>query len=104
MCAFLCVLKGEFERGKEILDQAISSEMQLGSYHFYIQAQVYAQLGYIEKSHEMLRAAINTGYGIYPFLLSDPLLAPARTNESFAEIVKAIQRVQTQLRLMLVPG
>jgi eukaryotic-like serine/threonine-protein kinase len=104
MCAFLCALKGEFERGKEILDQAISSEMQLGSYHFYIQAEVYAQLGYIEKSHEMLRAAINTGYGNYPFLLSDPLLAPARTNESFTEIVNAIQRLQTQLQSMLVTG
>jgi eukaryotic-like serine/threonine-protein kinase len=104
ICAFLCALKGETEMGKEILEQAISSEMQLGSYHFYMQAQIYAQLGYIEKCHEMLRAAINTGYANYPFLLSDPLLAPARNNEYFSEIASATQKLQTQLQLMLVTG
>jgi len=104
ICAFLCALKGETEMGKEILEQAISSEMQLGSYHFYMQAQIYAQQGYIEKCHEMLRAAINTGYANYPFLLSDPLLAPARNNEYFSEIASATQKLQTQLQLMLVTG
>ncbi len=102
--ALLCAFKGETEQGKQILAEAFSSSVQLGSYHYYITAQVYAQLGEIEASLEMLRGAAKAGYGNYPFLMSDPMLAPVREAEGFAEIAKAMQKLQTQLQLMLVTG
>jgi serine/threonine-protein kinase len=102
--AMLRAFKGEFEAGTRILDEALRGNLQLGSYHCYINAEVYAQLGRIEKSLEMLRGAVNAGYANYPFLLSDPLLAPVREAEGFPDIAKAMQRLQTQLQLMLVTG
>jgi serine/threonine-protein kinase len=102
--ALLCAFKGETEKGKQILVEALSSSLQLGSYHYYISAQTYAQLGEIEPGLEMLRIAVKTGYGNYPFLMSDPMLAPVREAEGFAEIAKLAQKLQTQLQLMLVTG
>jgi serine/threonine protein kinase/Tfp pilus assembly protein PilF len=102
--ALLCAFRGEREEGRRILDEAVVSGVQLASYHYYIAAQIYAQLGEFEKSLEMLGGAIKTGYGNYPFLISDRLLAPVREIEGFAEIAKAMQKLQTQLQLMLVTG
>jgi serine/threonine-protein kinase len=102
--ALLCAFKGEREAGRQILDEAIASGVQMASYHYYIAAQIYAQLGEVEKGLEMLSGAIKTGYGNYPFLISDPLLAPVREIAGFVEIAKAMQKLQTQLQLMLVTG
>ncbi len=52
----------------------------------------------------MLREAVKTGYGNYPFLMSDPLLQPARSAEGFAAVAAEMQKLQTQLQLMLVTG
>jgi eukaryotic-like serine/threonine-protein kinase len=104
ICAFLCAIKGETTKGKQILDDALTLDLQLGSYHFYICAQIYAQLGDLDKCLEMLSSAIKTGYGNHPFLLSDVMLAPVRKAEGFREIAKAAQKLQTQLQLMLVTG
>jgi serine/threonine-protein kinase len=102
--ALMLAFRGEHEAGKGVIADALSSPLQLGSYHYYITAEVYAQLGEIELCLEMLRGAIKTGYGNYPFLISDPLLAPAREAEGFTEVAKAMQKLQTQLQLMLVTG
>jgi serine/threonine-protein kinase len=102
--ALLCAFKGEKEKGQKILVESLSSNLQLGSYHYYISAQVYAQLGEIESSLEMLRCAAQAGYSNYPFLMADPMLAPVREAEGFAEIAKVMQKLQTQLQLMLVTG
>ncbi|HKX32669.1 MAG TPA: protein kinase [Blastocatellia bacterium] len=103
-CALLCAFKGEKEQGRRILDEAAASGMQFASYHYYLIAQIYAQLGVPEKCLEMLRGAIRTGYANYPFLISDPLLAPAREAGGFEEVAKAMQQLQSQLQLMLVTG
>jgi tetratricopeptide (TPR) repeat protein len=102
--AMRCALKGELDTGKRILDETFSSGLQLGSYHFYIAAEVYAQLGDTASSLKMLSQAVQTGYSNYPFLMSDPLMAPVRQTDGFAEIAKAMQKLQTQLQLMLVTG
>jgi hypothetical protein len=36
--------------------------------------------------------------------MADPMLAPVREAEGFAEIAKVMQKLQTQLQLMLVTG
>ncbi|MGE0126999.1 MAG: protein kinase [Blastocatellales bacterium] len=102
--ALMLAFKSECESGKRVIAEAFSSPLQLGSYHYYISAEIYAQLGEIELCLEMLWGAVKTGYGNYPFLMSDPLLAPVREAEGFAEIAKAMQKLQTQLQLMLVTG
>ncbi len=102
--AMLCAWEGEIEEGQQILKEAFDSNLQLGSYHFYIAAEVYSQLGDAESALEMLGKAAQAGYGNYPFLISDPLLAPVRETEGFAAVAKAMQKLQTQLQLMLVTG
>jgi len=102
--ALMLALKGEYDAGKLVIAEALSAPIQLSSYHFYMTAQIYAQLGEVELCLEMLRGAVETGYANYPFLISDPLLAPMRDTEAFAEIAKAMQKLQTQLQLMLVTG
>ncbi|HMV51146.1 MAG TPA: protein kinase, partial [Blastocatellia bacterium] len=97
-------LKGEPETGKQILDETFSSNLQLGSYHYYIAAEVYAQLGDTASALKMLGNAIRSGYSNHPFLMSDPLMAPVREAEGFAEVAKAMQKSQAQLQLMLVTG
>lgn len=102
--AMLCAWEGEIEEGQQILKEAFDSNLQLGSYHFYIAAEVYSQLGDAESALEMLGKAAQAGYGNYPFLISDPLLAPVRETEGFASVAKSMQKLQTQLQLMLVTG
>src|SRR5262249_39989035 len=102
--ALALALKGENDAGERLIAEALSAPLQLSSYHYYISAQIYAQLGETDLCLEMLRGAVETGYGNYPFLISDPLLTPARDAEGFAEIAKAMQKLQTQLQLMLVTG
>ena len=98
----LLALRGETEEGKRIMDEAFASDLQLGSYHFYIAAEVYAQLGDTESSLKMLRNVVQAGYANYPFLMNDPLLAPVRETEGFGEVAEAMQKLQTKLQLMLV--
>lgn len=102
--AMRCALKAELETGKKILDETFSSNLQLGSYHYYIAAEVYAQLGDTASALTMLGNAIRSGYSNHPFLMSDPLMAPVRAAEGFAEVAKAMQKSQAQLQLMLVTG
>jgi serine/threonine protein kinase len=102
--ALLCAFKGESEKGKQILDEILASGIQFASYHYYLFAQIFAQLGDTASCLEMLRGAIKTGYANHPFLVSDPLFAPVRNVEGFAEIAKEMQRLQSQLQLMLVTG
>ncbi len=102
--ALMLALKGEREAGKQVIADALAEPIQLSSYHYYITAQVCAQLGEIESCLEMLWGAIETGYGNYPFLMSDPLLAPVRDAESFLEVAVTMQKLQTRLQLMLVTG
>ncbi|MDQ3009830.1 MAG: protein kinase [Acidobacteriota bacterium] len=98
----LLALRGETQEGKRILDEAFTSNLQLGSYHFYIAAEVYPQLGDTASAIKMLRQVVQTGYGNYPFLMNDPLLAPVREAEGFAEVARTMQELQTKLQLMLV--
>jgi len=102
--ALMLALKGEKDAGKRVIIEALSAPLQLSSYHYYITAQIYAQLGETESCLEMLRGAVEIGYANHPFLISDPLLAPARDAEGFVEVAKAMQKLQTQLQLMLVTG
>ena len=102
--ALLHALKGEKEQGLALVNIALNSNLQLGSYHYYITAEILAQLGDAEKALQMLRGVVKTGYANYPFLISDPLLAPVRETSGFAEIAQAMQKLQTELQLMLVTG
>jgi len=102
--ALMLALKGERETGKKVLADAVTGPLQLGGYHYYITAQVCAQLGEVDSCVEMLWGAVEAGYGNYPFLISDPLLGPARSAESFTEVATAMQKLQTRLQLMLVTG
>ncbi len=102
--AMHCAMKGEIEEGRKILGEAFSSGLQLGSYHFYIAGEVYAQLGDEESAIRMLGIAAQTGYSNYPFLMSDPMLDPVRETEGFAQIAKTMKKSQTNLQLMLVTG
>lgn len=102
--AMHCAWIGKIEDGKRVLQEAFSSSLQLGSYHFFIAAEVYAQLGDSDSAIQMLGKAVNSGYSNYPFLVSDPLLAPVRETNGFALVAKAMQNLQTQLQLMLVTG
>jgi eukaryotic-like serine/threonine-protein kinase len=102
--ALMLAIKGEREAGKQILSEIFSAPIQLGGYHYYITAEVCAQLGEIDSCIEMLWGAVEAGYGNYPFLTSDPLLGPARSAESFTEVAAAMQKLQTRLQLMLVTG
>jgi serine/threonine-protein kinase len=102
--ALLHALQGEKEKGLALVDTALDSKLQLGSYHYYITAEILAQLGEPERALAMLWDAVKTGYGNHPFLLADPLLQPLRETEEFAAIAKAMQKLQTQLQLMLVTG
>jgi serine/threonine protein kinase/tetratricopeptide (TPR) repeat protein len=98
----LWALRGEAEEGKRIIDEAFASGLQLGAYHFYIAAEVYAQLGDEASAIQMLNNVVQAGYGNYPFLISDPLLAPVRETDGFAEVARTMQELQTKLQLMLV--
>jgi serine/threonine protein kinase/tetratricopeptide (TPR) repeat protein len=102
--ALLCAIRGDKDESRRTIREILDSGVQLAGYSFYIPAQIYAQLGDTEQCLEMLRQAIKTGYGNYPFLMSDPLLAPVRAAEGFAEIAAAMQKLQAQLQLMLVTG
>jgi len=102
--ALMLATKGEREAGKQVLAEAFSAPIQMGGYHYYITAEVCAQLGEIDSCVEMLWGAVEAGYGNYPFLTSDPLLGPARSAESFTEVAAAMQKLQTRLQLMLVTG
>jgi len=98
----LCALRGQMEEGRQILNETFSSDLQLGSYHCYVAADVYAQLGDEDSALKMLGKAVQAGYANTPFLMSDPLLAPVRQTAGFAEIAETMQKMQTRLQLMLV--
>lgn len=100
----LFALKGEKEKGIALMNAALASDRQLGSYHYYIAAEILAQLGDSSKAIEMLQGALKNGYGNYPFLMSDPLLDPIRSDEGFQQIASNMQKLQSQLQLMLVTG
>jgi eukaryotic-like serine/threonine-protein kinase len=102
--ALMLAIKGERDAGKQVLAEVFSAPIQLGGYHYYITAEVCAQLGEVDSCVEMLWGAVEAGYGNYPFLTSDPLLLPARSAESFIEVAAAMQKLQTRLQLMLVTG
>ncbi len=102
--ALMLALKGEREAGKQVLAEALAAPLQLSAYHYYITAQVCAQLAEVDSCVEMLWGAVEAGYGNYPFLISDPLLGPARNSESFIEVAAAMRKLQTRLQLMLVTG
>ncbi len=102
--AMLCAWEGDIDEGQQILKEAFDSNLQLGSYHFFIAAEVYSQLGDAESAIQMLNKAAQAGYGNYPFLISDPLLAPVRETAGFIAVAKTMQKLQTQLQLMLVTG
>jgi len=102
--ALLCAIRGDHEESNRTIREVLDSGAQLAGYSYYIPAQIYAQLGDIPACLTMLREAIKTGYGNYPFLMSDPLLEPARSAEGFAAVAAEMQKLQTQLQLMLVTG
>ncbi|MDX2030634.1 MAG: protein kinase [Blastocatellia bacterium] len=102
--ALLCAFRGEYESGRALLHAALSPDLRLGAYHYYITAGILAQLGDTEMALQMLWGAIKIGYSNYPFLMSDPLLAPLRETAEFADIAAAMKKLQTQLQLMLVTG
>ncbi|MBO0858182.1 MAG: protein kinase [Chloracidobacterium sp.] len=102
--ALMLALNGQRDTGKQILSEALSSPLQLNGYHYFISAQVCAQLGEVESAVEMLWGAVEAGFGNYPFLMSDPLLGPAHPAESFTEVANAMKKVQSRLQLLLVTG
>jgi eukaryotic-like serine/threonine-protein kinase len=102
--ALMLAIKGERDAGKQLLADALGSPVQLSGYHYFITAQICAQLGEVDSCVEMLWGAVEAGYGNYPFLISDPLLGPARATESFTEVAAAMRKLQTRLQLMLVTG
>jgi tetratricopeptide (TPR) repeat protein len=102
--ALLCAIRGQKEEGLRTLGEILQSGAQLAGYSFYVLAEIYAQLGDFPACLEMLRQAIKTGYGNYFFLTSDPLLAPVRSAVAFGEVASEMQKLQSQLQLMLVTG
>jgi len=102
--ALLCAIKGQTEESRQTIREILDSGVQLAGYSYYLPAQIYAQLGDFPACLAMLRLSVKTGYGNYPFLMSDPLLAPVRSAEGFAEVAAEMQKLQTQLQLMLVTG
>src|SRR5262249_61714050 len=102
--ARMCAAKGDAEAGNRCPPPAFPAPIQMGGYHYYIPAEVCAQLGEIDSCVEMLWGAVEAGYGNYPFLTPDPLLGPARSTESFTEVAAAMRKLQSRLQLMLVTG
>lgn len=102
--ALLCVFRGEYAAGRELLHAGLDPNMRLGAYHHYITAGILAQLGDAQTALQMLWGAVKTGYSNYPYLMTDPLLTPLRETPEFAEIAAAMKKLQTQLQLMLVTG
>ncbi|HWQ31929.1 MAG TPA: protein kinase [Blastocatellia bacterium] len=100
--AMLCAVKGAREEGAAALQAILNSGAQLAGYSYYVLAPIYSLLGDFENCFLMLREAMRTGYGNYPFLMSDPLLEAARQAEGFAEVAEEMRRLQTQLQLMLM--
>ncbi|HZS06474.1 MAG TPA: protein kinase [Blastocatellia bacterium] len=100
--AMLCAVRGEKEEGQRALSEILDSGAQLAGYSYYVLAPIYSLLGDFPNCFRMLREAVRTGYANYPFLMSDPLLAAARQAEGFAEVAAEMQKMQTQLQLMLV--
>ncbi len=100
--AMLCAVKGEKEEAQRTLQAILESGVQLAGYSFYVLAPIYAQLGDLPNCFRMLREAIRTGYGNYPFLMCDPLLESARKAEGFGEVAAEMQKLQSQLQLLLV--
>jgi eukaryotic-like serine/threonine-protein kinase len=101
-CALLAAIRGEHEEGRRILRTITDSGYKLPAYVYYVIAQLYAQLGDAESCFEMIGEAVGRGYGNYPFLASDPLLAPVRAHPDFAPAAERMRQTQTQLQLMLV--
>lgn len=97
-------LDGDFERGQEILDGALAGGTQFAGHHYIMSAQIYAQLKAPEKGLALLQRAVKSGYANLPFVSSDRLLAPVRALPGFAELSKSMQKMQTQMQLMLVTG
>lgn len=100
----LGAMRGDSQSDSSLLEEILNSGVQLSSYYYYMIAQIYAQLGQIDKAIDMLANTVKTGYGNYPFLMSDPLLDPVRQHPNFAEIAKSMKKLQTQLQLLLVTG
>ena len=100
--AMLCAVKGEKAEGQRTLEAVLNSGVQLAGYSFYVLAPIYAQLGDYPNCFKMLREAIRTGYGNYPFLMCDPLLESARQTEGFGEVAAEMKGLQSQLQLLLV--
>jgi eukaryotic-like serine/threonine-protein kinase len=97
-----CAIAGEPEDGKRVIRQIVDAGGQLGGYGSYFLAQICAQVGDFPTCLALLREAIKAGYGNYPWLMSDPLIAPVRSVEGFAEVAAEMMKLQTQMQLMLV--
>jgi len=103
-CALRCAIKGEKEESERMLRNFVDTGTQLAGHSHLVIAEVYAQLGDAPTCLAMLREAVKKGYCNYPFLMSDPLLAPVRTAEGFGEVAAEMQQRQAQMQLMMTAG
>ena len=102
--ALLCAYRNEHDLGRAMLQASLDADLRLGAYHYYITANIFAQLNDPTTACRMLRNAVRAGYANHPYLMRDPMLAPLRDTAEFAEIANAMKKLQTELQLMLVTG
>ncbi|HZN12206.1 MAG TPA: hypothetical protein VFC61_11030, partial [Blastocatellia bacterium] len=72
-------------------------ELSAGGHSDYVLGQIYAIIGDTPECLARLRAAIKGGYANYPYLMSDPLYAPARAAAGFGEIAAEMQQARARL-------
>ena len=90
--AVLASLLAATGRAAEARDLTQLASRGLVDHHVaYSIGVVYAQLGDREMALTWLKRAIETGFPCYPFFVSDPLLAPLRSDASFRAVLRELE-------------
>jgi hypothetical protein len=88
ICSFCrLALNGQRDAGKQVLSEALSAPLQLSGYHYYISAEVCAQLGEVESAVEMLWR--NRATNLMRALFQGKLSSNVRSSERMSVIVRS---------------
>jgi serine/threonine-protein kinase len=90
-------IRGDAEESRRLLRRVTERELSAGGHSDYVLGQIYAIIGDTPECLARLRAAIKGGYANYPYLMSDPLYAPARAAAGFGEIAAEMQQARARL-------
>jgi serine/threonine-protein kinase len=93
--------RGQSSRALDCVRKAQESPHSFGhSHHSYHQiAEVYALLGDMERAMGWLERSVDSGNPCWPFLKLDPHLADLRPEPRFQQLVAALEREYTALKL-----